>query len=87
MAYQRPSLALHFTWKPEWAAVKAILPLIEAKLAPFQARPHWAKLNTVSPAHLKQLYPKMNDYKALVAHYDPNGKFRNQFLEANLYSA
>ena len=44
MAYQRPSLAIHFTWKPEWPAVQKILPLIEAKLAPFEPRPHWAKL-------------------------------------------
>ena len=35
MAYQRQSMAIHFTWKPEWASVKPILPLIEARLAPF----------------------------------------------------
>ena len=51
--YQRPSMALHFTWKPEWPAVKTILPLIEEKLAPFGARPHWAKLFTIPPAQLK----------------------------------
>jgi alditol oxidase len=37
--YQRASTALHFTWKPEWSAVKKVLPLIEEKLAPFGARP------------------------------------------------
>lgn len=87
MAYQQPSMALHFTWKPEWPEVKRVLPLIEAKLAPFDARPHWAKLFTVPPARLQQLYAKMPDYKALLGHYDPDGKFRNEFLETNLFSA
>src|SRR5277367_6040151 len=53
--YQRPSMALHFTWKPEWPEVKKILPQIEEKLAPFNAKPHWAKLFTVPPVRLKQL--------------------------------
>ena len=47
MAYQRRSLAIHFTWKPEMEAVLVVLPQIEAKLKPFGARPHWAKVNTL----------------------------------------
>ncbi len=83
-AYQRPSMAIHFTWKPEWPAVKEILPMIEEKLAPFDARPHWGKLFTMPPARLKQLYAKMPDFETLVKQYDPAGKFRNDFLNSNL---
>jgi xylitol oxidase len=83
-AYKQPSLAIHFTWKPEWPAVKAILPLIEAKLAPFHARPHWGKLFTMDPAHIQSLYPRMEDFKRLVQEYDPHGKFSNAFLQTNL---
>jgi xylitol oxidase len=86
MAYRRRSLAIHFTWKPEWAAVKEILPQIEARLWPFDARPHWAKLFTVAPERLDSLYPRLDSFKSLAARYDPNGKFRNQFLATNLYS-
>jgi xylitol oxidase len=39
MAYKRDSMAIHFTWKPEWPAVKEILPLIEKQLEPFNPRP------------------------------------------------
>ena len=85
MAYKRQSLAIHFTWKPEWPAVKALLPQIEAKLAPFQPRPHWAKMFTMAPAEIRSRYVKMGEYKALLAHYDPQGKFRNAFLNLNLY--
>jgi xylitol oxidase len=84
-AYQRPSMTLHFTWKPEWAAVQKILPLIEEKLAPFQPRPHWAKVFTLAPSKIQAQYAKMAEYKALLAEYDPKGKFRNQFLNLNLY--
>ena len=84
--YKRPSLTIHFTWKPEWAAVKNVLPMIEAKLEPFDARPHWAKLFTMAPSRLQGLYVKLPEYKALLKQYDPNGKFRNEYLNTNLYS-
>ncbi|MGI9075679.1 MAG: FAD-binding protein [Bryobacteraceae bacterium] len=83
--YKRPSLTIHFTWKPEWPAVKRVLPIIEAQLAPFNARPHWAKLFTMAPSRLQSLYEKLPDYCELLKHYDPSGKFRNQFLNTNLY--
>jgi alditol oxidase len=83
--YQRPSMTLHFTWKPEWPAVKKVLPLIEEKLAPFSVRPHWGKLFTMSPAVLRSRYAKMQDYQALLKHYDPNGKFRNEFIDTNIF--
>jgi alditol oxidase len=85
MAYQRPSMAIHFTWKPEWPEVKTILPLIEEKLAPFDARPHWAKLFTIPSSRINQLYAKMPDYQNLIKQYDPQGKFRNQFIDTNIY--
>jgi xylitol oxidase len=86
-AYERPSMAIHFTWKPEWPEVKKVLPLIEEKLAPFDPRPHWAKLNTVPPSRLKQLYVKMPEFQALLKQYDPQGKFRNQFLDTNIFGS
>jgi len=86
-AYQRPSLAIHFTWKPEWPEVREILPLIETQLAPFSPRPHWAKLFTLTPAHIQAQYARLAEFKALLQHYDPEAKFRNEFLNANLYAS
>jgi xylitol oxidase len=86
MAYQQDSLAIHFTWKREWPEVQKILPLIQQKLAPFNPRPHWAKLTTYDGAHFRQIYPKLVDFKSLVQQYDPNGKFRNQLVTAELYT-
>jgi alditol oxidase len=87
MAYQRPSLAIHFTWKPEWPEVSRILPEIEAQLEPFEARPHWAKLFTLAPAKLESRYARLAEFKAQLAHYDSHGKFRNEFLSRNLYAS
>ena len=85
-AYKRPAMAIHFTWKPEWPEVKSILPAIEAKLAPFDARPHWAKLFTMAPEQIQARYSKMGEFKELLNEHDPKGKFRNEFLSRNLYS-
>lgn len=84
--YKRPSMTIHFTWKPEWPAVKSVLPMIEEQLAPFNARPHWAKLFTLSPSRLHSLYERLPDFQNLLKSYDPGGKFRNAYLEANIFS-
>ena len=84
-AYKQPSVAIHFTWKPDWLGVKAILPQIEKELAPFEARPHWGKLFTMTPANLHARYERLSDFKQLAKKYDPNGRFRNDFLDKNIF--
>ncbi len=86
-AYQRPSMAIHFTWKPEWPEVSRVLPKIEAQLEPFAPRPHWAKLFTIPPAQIQARYARLAEFKAQLKHYDPSGKFRNEFINTNLYSS
>lgn len=83
--YQRPSMTIHFTWKPEWSAVRELLPQIEVKLEPFQVRPHWAKLFTMPPTRLKSRYERLPDFQKLLQHSDPRGKFRNEFLNTNIF--
>ncbi len=83
--HNQTSITIHFTWKPETEAVLKLLPEIEKALAPFNARPHWGKVFTLSAKVLKSLYPKMNNFKKLVDQYDPSGKFRNEFLDEHIY--
>ena len=84
MAYARDSLAIHFTWRPEPEAVLSLLPLIEAQLASFAARPHWGKLFTTPSATLQHLYPRFGAFRELALKLDPNGCFRNNYLAALL---
>jgi xylitol oxidase len=84
--YEQPCVTIHFTWKQDWPAVRKLLPVIEKELAPFNARPHWGKLFTTTPADLKSIYKKLPDFIQLSRTYDPQGKFRNQFLDTNIFS-
>jgi xylitol oxidase len=84
-AYKQDSVAIHFTWKPEWPEVSKLLPVIERELAPFQARPHWGKLFTMSPDRLRSHYAKLAAFQELAWNHDPKGKFRNEFLNKNLF--
>lgn len=83
--HHQTSVTIHFTWKPETDAVMKLLPIIERELAPYNARPHWGKLFTMDHKILASRYEKMEDFKKVVAEYDPKGKFRNAFLNRNLY--
>jgi alditol oxidase len=85
--YQQPCVTIHFTWKPEWPEVRKLLPVIEEELAPFNARPHWGKLFTMQPKTLQASYKRLPDFIELAKAYDPNGKFRNDFLNTNIFGA
>ena len=76
-----PPHLLVFTWLPDWDAVGALLPAIEEALAPYEPRPHWGKLFTISPHELRPRYPRIDDFAALLNRHDPGGKFRNAFVE------
>jgi xylitol oxidase len=79
--YNQSSMAIHFTLKQDQPAVEKLLTKIEKQLEPFDARPHWGKLFTMSPAKLQSLYKRLPDFQQLIQTYDPHGKFRNAFLD------
>jgi alditol oxidase len=83
--YKQASVAIHFTWKQDWPAVKALLPAIEKELGPFQVRPHWGKLFTISAAYLHARYQRLPEFVETCKRYDPHGKFRNEFLDRNIF--
>jgi alditol oxidase len=85
--YQQDSVAIHFTWQQDWAAVKSVLPEIEKALRPFSVRPHWGKLFTIEPAELRARYQRLPEFVELAKKSDPQGKFRNQFLNRYLFTA
>ncbi|MEF2975621.1 FAD-binding protein [Subtercola sp. YIM 133946] len=84
MAYGRDSLAIHFTWKNEPAAVAALLPDLEAALAPFGARPHWGKAYAATAPAIAPLYERLPEFAALTEVFDPDHQFGNAYLERTL---
>jgi len=82
--YEQQSLAIHFTWKPDQEGVANLLPEIEKRLAPFEARPHWGKLFFMGSKTLESRYDRLADFRRLVSRYDPEAKFGNAFLRNKL---
>lgn len=78
------AVGLHFTWLQRQDEVEALLPAIEAALAPLRARPHWGKLFTHTETELAALYPRLAAFRDLAAEYDPDGVFRNAFTARTL---
>ena len=80
-SYGTPTIGIHFSWRKNWPVVREVMPLVEEALAPFDVRPHWGKLFSMSPEQVQAAYPKMEDFKTLQRSTDPNGKFRNGYLD------
>jgi len=83
-AYGRDSLCIHFTWKNLPTEVNAVIPHIEAALAPFAARPHWGKVNGIGLATIESLYERLPEFRALVGRRDPERKFGNEYVRSRL---
>jgi xylitol oxidase len=78
-SYRRDSLAIHFTWVNDAAAVAPAMAVVEEVLAPFDVRPHWGKL--FGYGGFRERYERFDDFVALVRRHDPAGKFRNAWLD------
>lgn len=84
--YLQDCVAIHFTWKQNPKEVAELIPMIETELVPFLYRPHWGKLFSTDPSLLASRYGKFHEFVALAKELDPKGKFKNDYLNLNIYS-
>ena len=84
-SYGTPCVGIHFTWKKDWEGVRTLLPRIQDELAPFEPRPHWGKLFTTPPDRVQAVYERLPDFRRLLQKFDPQGKFRNLFLDRYVF--
>jgi xylitol oxidase len=84
-SFGRDSIGLHFTWK-RTDAVAGLLPLLDAALAPFAARPHWGKVFETDAARFDSLYPKIGEFRRLAERLDPGAKFSNSYRERTIFA-
>jgi alditol oxidase len=84
-AQGQDTIGFHFTWKPEWETTLAAVRVVEEALAPFNPRPHWAKVFTFAPDIVRARYPRLGDFRSLADRLDPERKFRNPFVDALLF--
>ncbi|MEU3524019.1 FAD-binding protein [Streptomyces sp. NPDC038707] len=79
-AHARDSVALHFTWVRDEAAVLPVVRRLEEALAPFDPRPHWGKVFGIPAADLRERYARLDGFRALARALDPAGTFTNGFV-------
>lgn len=79
-AHGRDSVAVHFTWVADTAAVLPVVRRVEEVLDAFGPRPHWGKVFTVPAAVVRGRYPRLADFRVLAETLDPTGKFTNAFV-------
>ncbi len=79
-AHERPSgyVAVHMfrgmEWEPYFRAVEAVMD-------EYGARPHWGKRHLQTAATLRSRYPRWDDWQAVRARLDPDGRFLNAYAE------
>ena len=79
-SYGTDAVGLHFTWRQDELAVRALLPDLEAAL-PTTTRPHWGKVFTLDGAEVRSRYPRWDDFTSLRDEFDPQRRFVNAYLE------
>jgi xylitol oxidase len=85
-AYDRNCVCLHFTWTDDDDDVAAAIPIVEAALASFRPRPHWGKMHSRTPQEIEDQYPRIGDFRELCRRNDPDGKFRNAYLDRYIFA-
>jgi xylitol oxidase len=83
-SYGRDTVALHFTWIEDTAAVLPVVRRLEEALDAFDARPHWGKVFTTPADVLRERCPRLGDFRKLARELDPEGKFANAFVRTVL---
>ncbi len=78
--HRRPSgyVAVHMfegmPWEPYFRAVEAIMD-------EYGGRPHWGKRHFQTAATLRPRYPRWDDWQAVRARLDPEGRFANAYTD------
>lgn len=75
------ALAVHITWRRDPSRIAVFLPQLEAALEAFDARPHWGKAFATPPERVQQLFPRLREVDDEARRHDPDGIFRNRWID------
>ncbi len=71
-------IAVHRYWREN---PSEYFTAIEDVLRSYGGRPHWGKMHTQKAESLRELYPRFDEFVALRDRLDPEGMFRNRYLD------
>jgi xylitol oxidase len=80
-AYKKDCVAIHTTWHQTEQVEKEFIPMVQNALSKYEPAPHWAKLAVADKAAIEKSYPKLAEFRQLCNRFDPEKKFRNEYLE------
>ena len=83
--YQQDSVALHFTWVNDWPSVKDLLPQLEESLAAAGSTSPLGQAIYDASSTVTGALSEAFGVSALLRSFDPDGKFRNAFLETYIF--
>ncbi|KAL2653741.1 hypothetical protein R1flu_021869 [Riccia fluitans] len=83
--YKQDCIAIHFSLFPDWPLVSKVLPMVDQTLKSLEARPHWGKVITMPPDRVRSMYCELPKFRLLLQSFDPEGKFRNRFLNTYIF--
>jgi FAD-linked oxidoreductase len=75
---ERGSIAVHCYYKDQY---KFLFTLIEPILRRHGGRPHWGKLNSLTGADFRALYPRWDQFLELRRSLDPDARLCNRYLK------
>ncbi len=79
----RDVLGIPFTWRKLAKAGAALLPDIDAALAPFEQSPHRGTMSSLDADAVDVLYPDLPRFRDPVRKSDPACAFRGPFRQAS----
>jgi xylitol oxidase len=83
--HDRDTVAVHYTWIDDDAAVHDAVTAVERAIADCEPRPHWGKVFVTEPEAVRAQYPRLADFRGLADRHDPDRKFGNEFLARFVY--
>lgn len=83
-----PWYAISFiTYTPPWSRFQTMASFLARSMARlFGARPHWGKWFPLDATEVEQLYPALPRFRQCCRAVDPNGVFRNEFVQRILFA-
>jgi FAD-linked oxidoreductase len=74
----RAAISVHRTASQDY---RPLFDAVEPIFWKYGGRPHWGKVHSLGHAELTRLYPKFEDFRALRAELDPEGRLLNDHLK------
>jgi FAD/FMN-containing dehydrogenase len=76
------------TYSRKTESFEAVMSFLASVMASaFGARPHWGKLVPLNADEIEKLYPRLPEFRAYCEAVDPNGVFRNRFVNRKMWAS